>query len=237
MSVYTTIIEIPSEDLVKLKKTGYSLYVFKAYEAPTHVFPTVWFKLQESDLYTTTQIYWEDKYQGFNSKQHVRYNEVINEFRSIPVDLGNLISIGGSYGDLEITTDAVEDSISFLNGDHRPYAVGVNQKVYGKFKPVCTLSYLSENSAAIIKPIAKIGLVFANRKIETGTVITRAFSSGCIIDFEEVYSRKVKISFENGWEAPRSAKWLTTFEEYTNLSKLLNLSSFNKKRNLVNNLE
>lgn len=225
MATFSTTVNIDPADVAGLKQQGYSLYAFKAVKASGAGEPTVWFKLDKEKLLTTNQITWTEEFQGYNSTSQVGPNVVINASNTIDTDLGDLITIEKDSGNLSNSTDGLSGAVSFLNQDTQQFTVGINQKVGSESNILCAFPILGSGSARVITPITKIALIFSTAQIVTETVITKAMSSGALIDLTGTTSRSVGFSLTDGWSAPSQPSWLSTFNAFTSMSSLLIESS------------
>lgn len=220
MAKFSTTVNLSPKDVAELKKQGYSLYGFKAVEASGGGEPTVWFKLDTNKLLTSTTIEWEEEYQGYNSTSQISDDTVITATNTIPTDLGNLITIENSSGNLADTTNGLPGAVSFLNEDSQQFTVGINQMVDGESNTLCAFPILGSGAARVITPITKIALIFSTAQIVTSTVITKAMSSGALVNLTGVNSRTVDFSLDQGWTAG-GASYLSTFNAFTSMSSLL----------------
>lgn len=221
MAKFSTTVNISPQDVADLKKQGYSLYGFKAVEATGGGEPTVWFRLDTNKLLTSTTVDWEEEYQGYNSTSQISDNTVITASNTTATDLGNRITIEQGSGNLADTTNGLPGAVSFLNMDSQQFTVGINQMVDGVSNTLCAFPILGSGAARVITPITKIALVFSTAQIVTSTVITKAMSSGALINLTGVNSRVVDFSLNNGWTAPGGGSYLSTFHAFTSMSSLL----------------
>ncbi|MCT4601379.1 MAG: hypothetical protein N4A59_00570 [Marinifilum sp.] len=212
-------IKMTAQDVATLKEQGYSLYAFKAVRASGKGSPTVWFNYEPQKLLTVTNINWVEKYQGYNSTSQIIENGTIQSSNDVSADLGDKVSID-SNGNLSVTSDAAPASISFLNEAHQQFTIGISQEVSGKFEKLCAFPILGSGAGRIIEPITKVLLMFSTKVINTGTVITQAFSPGAFIDLTGVDSREVNYNVNDGWSA-NGATWLKNIPAFTDISSYL----------------
>lgn len=220
MATFKTTVVISPADVAFLKQNKYSLYGFKAVEASGTGQPTVWFKLATNVLLTNTQITWQEKYQGYNSNSQVSENVQIVASNTIATDLGQLITID-SDGNLTGSSDGPEGAVTFSNLAKQRYTVGINQLVNQESNILCAFPITGSGSARMITPITKIVLIFATDTINTGTVITKAMSSGAFIDLTGTTERTVNYSTDLGWNATGSPTWLKNFNAMANMADML----------------
>jgi hypothetical protein len=223
MATFQVTISITKEDVAILKEQGYSLYGFKSVAASGSGQPTVWIKQPKDLILGTTVIKWTEDYAAYNSISVIENNVQIVTSNTEPADLGNLVTIIKDSGNLVVTADGIERSISFLNNNNQQYTVGISQQVDEKMSTLCAFPILGTGSTRTIMPISKIALIFSTDIVETSTVITRAMSSGALIDLTGVDKRVVTFSLNDGWSAD-SATWLTSFNAFESMSELLIVS-------------
>lgn len=221
MATFSTTIQISADDLSALKAQGYSLYVFKSVAATGSGEPTVWYKLNGSNLMSNNVISWTEKYQGYNSLSQIAENVQIIANNTIDTELGNLITIDQSSGNLSNSTNGQPGSISFINNNKQQFTIGIDQSVGGQNNIVCAFPIIGNGSARVITPVAKIALIFSTAYIQPATVISKAMSSGAMIDLTGTTSRTVTFSLNNGWTADNSPSWISTFNAFTSMSSLL----------------
>lgn len=224
MATFNTTVVISPADVAFLKENKYSLYGFKAVEGSGTGQPTVWFKLATNTLLTNTQITWQEKYQGYNSLSQVSENVQIVASNTIGTDLGQIITID-TNGNLTGSSNGPSSAITFSNLSQQRFTVGINQLVNGESNILCAFPITGSGSARMITPITKIVLIFATDTINTGTVITKAMSSGAFIDLTGTTSRTVNYSVDLGWSASNSPTWISNFNAMTNMADMLIESS------------
>lgn len=232
MATFNVTVKISPADVAALKEQGYSLYGFKSVEAAGGGAPTVWFNLDREKLLTNTSIRWEEKFEGYNSTSQITEATEIITSNTIRTDLGNLVTIERGSGNLSETTDGIKGTVSFLNEDTQQFTVGIAQLVDGESNILCAFPILGSGSARAITPITKIALIFSTARINTGVVITKAMSSGALIDLTGTTSRTVEFSLNNGWSAG-GASWLKRFNAFANLSSLLIESPSRQEKELL----
>ena len=220
MAEFRTTINLSPETVKALKQQGYSLYGFKAVEAAGTGAPTVWFKLAKEKLLTQTDIIWQEKYEGYNSTEQIEPNVTIRASNPTSADLGDLITIEEGSGNLKVTKDGYPHAISFLNNDTQQFTVGIKQVVDNSSNILCAFPILGSGASRVITPLTKIALIFSTAKILTSTVITKAMSSGALIDLTGVESRSVQFGLNEGWTAG-NAPWMTRFNAFTSMPSLL----------------
>ncbi|QKX03622.1 hypothetical protein HN014_01390 [Aquimarina sp. TRL1] len=218
---FSTTIQMSAETVAALKSQGYSLYGFKSVEASGSGEPTVWFKLEKDKLLTNTVIHWEEQFQGYNSTSQVSESVTITASNTINADLNDLITID-SAGNLNGSSSGPKGAISFLNKASQQFTVGISQVVENTPNILCAFPILGSGSARSITPITTIALIFSTNIVETATVITRAMSSGALIDLTGApnNSRTLDFSLDTGWGA-NGATWLKKFNAFTSMSSLL----------------
>ncbi len=218
---FSTTVKMTPETVQALKDQGYSLYGFKSVEASGSGEPTVWFKLDQNKLLTNTVITWEEEFQGYNSTSQVSDNVTITASNTIDTNLNDLITINAA-GNLSSTNNGPQGAISFLNMATQQFTVGVSQKVDNETNILCAFPILGNGAARAITPITTIALIFSTSVIETATVITRAMSSGALINLTGApgNSRIVDFGLDTGWSA-EGATWLNNFNAFTSMSSLL----------------
>ncbi len=208
-----------SSTVATLKEQGYSLYGFKAVQASGGGAPLVWFKYDQDKLLQNTNVEWTESFSAYNSTSQIISGGQIRSNNVIDANLDDLITIDLA-GNLSHSKRGVKRAISFLNDAAQQFTVGISQLVNGKTNELCAFPILGSQASRVITPITKIALIFSTDTIKTGTVITKAMSSGALIDLTGVGSREVTFDVKEGW-GPKEGSWLTTFEAFTNMSRLL----------------
>jgi len=220
MATFNVTVKMDPADVAGLKAQGYSLYGFKAVKAAGSGAPTVWFNLDKNKLLTETKITWEEQFEGYNSTSQIQERVQIVSSNKTKTDLGHLITIKKGSGNLQDSTDGLSGAVSFLNEDSQQFTVGILQVVEGGSNILCAFPILGTGGSRVITPITKVALIFSTAQINTGVVITKAMSSGALIDLTGVSSRTVDFSLTGGWSAG-SAPWLKTFNAFQDMSSLL----------------
>jgi hypothetical protein len=231
MATFETTVRISGDDVQYLKDNGYSLYGFKAVEGSGKGQPTVWFKLDKKNLLGTTKITWQEQYQGYDSTSQVSDSVQIVASNTIKADLGNVIVIDDS-GNLTSKSGGTSTAITFSNQAKQKFTVGINQVVNGEANILCAFPITGSGSARQITPITKIVLIFATDVINTGTVITKAISSGAFIDLTGTNSRTVDYSTDNGWSA-NGASWISNFDAMADMADMLIDSHSNAEKAIM----
>lgn len=217
MASFQITISISSADINILKEQGQSLYFFKAVQASGNGGITVWSKISTSDLLGTNRLAWTDDYEAYNSISDIKNNSQIMPGNTLTIQLGNVILIDSS-GNLSITSDVYEGCISYVNSASKVYTVGYIQTD----NVACAFQINGGNSSRIMAPVNKVALIFATDNITVGTVITKAMSSGVLIDMNGATnnSRTVNYKTTDGWTS-NTENWATNFAAFTELSTLL----------------
>lgn len=220
MATFSTTINLSPEDVRVLRNEGYSLYGFKSVTAAGDGSPTVWFNLPGEQILGTIRITWNDDFEAYNSYTTIAPKVRIEAINSVPAELGQLVTIENGSGILEVSTDGPEGAVSFLNKDSQRFTIGISQSVNGRSGVLCAFPILGSGSARVIMPVPKIALIFSTEQLQTGTVITKAMSSGAFINLTGTNSRAVSFNVNEGWNAG-GGTWLKTFDAFTDLKKLL----------------
>lgn len=210
----TVTIQISQDDINILRKLEYSLYIFKAVRANGSGAPTVWDKIDVSQLLAQMTVAWQDQYQGFISTKDVVPSNVITPNNEVDVKLGQLITI--ENGALQLSNTGLANKMSYLNLDSQQYTVGVSQD----HRVCCAIRMLGKYSGQAIEPINKVALMFSTGQLDIATVMTIAANGGALVDLENVKDRTVMYSVNNGWSA-NGAVWLHNFTAFTDMSNLL----------------
>lgn len=210
-------INIDPTDLQIIKDQGQSLYFFKSVQASGNGGITVWYKIETSDLLSTNTFTWTDDYKAFNSISDIKNNVQIIPGNVLAIQLGNVILIDSS-GNLSITSDVYEGCISYVNSASKMYTVGYIQTD----NVTCAFQINGGNSSRIMAPINKVALIFATDNITIGTIITKAMSSGVLIDMNGATnnSRSVNYKTADGWTS-NTETWAYNFPSFTQLSTIL----------------
>lgn len=221
METFTLTIQIDAADLKALLELGYSLYAFKAVTASGSGEPTVWYKLSGGTLFTTNVLSWSDVYQAYNSTTQIVNNIQISALSTIDTNLGDLVTIDRNSGILSNSANGSNGNISFLNNAQQEFTIGIKQTINGISNILCAFEIPGNGYMKVITPVPRIALIFSTQQAVTGTVIMKAMSPGALIDFTGSTSRTINYSLTNGWTANGNPTWMSTFDEYTDMSSML----------------
>lgn len=220
MATFSTTINLSQEDVRILRSEGYSLYAFKSVTAAGDGSPTVWFNIPGEQILGSIRITWQDDFEAYSSYTTIAPKVRIEAINSVQADLGQLVTIEKGTGNLEVSTNGYDGTVSFLNKDNQRYTVGISQMVNGNPGILCAFPILGSGAARVITPLPKIALIFSTEQIQTSTIITKAMSSGAFINLTGTNSRAVTFNINEGWDAG-GATWLKKFDAFTDLKKLL----------------
>lgn len=192
-------IEMDAATVKALKERGRELYAFKAVEASLGGgMPVVWLR---SDTYSSpaTEVRWTAEYEAYDSQTTVVSGGQITASVSYGVRLGDIFTITSLNGTGTVTGGGNPDAVTIIDGVAEPFACGISQKVGSGVSPICAFP-IDDRLTALLTPVEKVLLMFADDDLSTGTAITRAPGPGVLVDFTGAATRSVTYSIDAGWE-------------------------------------
>ncbi len=216
MTTYTLTLSLDQDTRTFLKNGTYSLFVFKGIDAGSGAASTVWFKLTgDKDLYNqpVIPIKWEEEfYIGENKDPTIidgasagGFSPYVKPNDIRPVKLGQTYIYEGISWDVDSIKAPSETAFWIQNKPSSENAFYISQKIDSGANDYIVVQTAAGNGGTVsFTPIATISMIFASSKIQKGTIITQAFSSGTIITFVGDTETKVTYSSSNGWDVPSS---------------------------------
>jgi hypothetical protein len=188
-----------SQDTVGLLfDNGFYLYGFKAViSPPKNSAPLVWFTYSQYSL--NNALTWTEQYAAYTSTTAIVSGVTIVSSADYPMNLGQTLNVTGGSGIGNVTTNGISGAISITNQTTSPLTTGISQQnPMGEFTSMCAFP-LFGNNTDVIAPIEQVALMFAKKKVNTGTVIYQAFSQGIFIDLTSDPEREVSYDINQGW--------------------------------------
>jgi hypothetical protein len=218
MASYNLNISMDGETVEKLESMGMHLYAFKAVKATGNAGrPLVWFRSDTFSL--NTQVNWRVEYQAYSSRNEIVPNGQIVSSAAYPADLGQTFTITGTRGTGEVTQAGDPRAITIRSAVETRFSCGVSQKNDNGYAPICALPIFN-GFADVIVPVEKVLVMFASDTVNTGTVITKAYSPAVLVDLTGVTSRTVSYSIDKKWSWG-GATWARGVEADADLVPLL----------------
>jgi hypothetical protein len=138
--------------------------------------------------------------------------------------LGQTLNVTGKSGTGNVTTNGISGAISITNQTTSQLTTGISQQnPMGRSTSMCAFP-LFGNNRDVIAPIEQVALMFANQKVDTGTVIYQAFGPGIFIDLTSDPEREVSYDINQGWSWNGQA-WAQTIPSNADLVPFLIQSS------------
>jgi hypothetical protein len=179
----------------------YSLYAFKAVAtAVAGGKPTVWFQTMKYS--TKTNIAWMVQYEAYTSSSEIRSGVTIDASFTVPINLGQLLSVNNGTGTGVVTNAGSPGTVSIYNATNTDFTCGISQQTNGaESQPMCAFPLIGTEKD-VIAPIEKVLLMFATKTVNTGTVIEKAYGPGVLIDLTGAPANTREVSYKksNGWD-------------------------------------
>jgi hypothetical protein len=197
MANYNLTIRMDDDTIAQLESMGMQLYAFKAVKATGNAGrPLVWFS---TDTFSqSTQVNWREEYQAYSSRSEIIPNGQIVASAAYAADLGQTFSITGTRGTGEVTQSGDPRAITIRSAVATRFSCGISQKNDTGYAPICALPIFN-GFADVFVPIEKVLVMFASDQVNTGTVITRAYSPAVLVDLTGVTTRTVDYTIDGGW--------------------------------------
>lgn len=198
---YSIIINMSAETANDLKNGNFSLFGFKAVStaAPSGAAPLVWFTSQAFGLQVSVN--WSEQYEAYTSTQQIEAGVTILASNSYPADLGQQLKVSQASGTGTVVNGDTPTAIEILNVSGTQLTCGIGQMVNGAANPLCAFPLYGEGMD-IIAPIEKVMLTFANKQVNTGSVIEQAFSQGVLLDLTANHNATITFDINAGWSQP-----------------------------------
>jgi hypothetical protein len=211
---------MPQLTINALQSGGYSLYGFKGVQTTLGGgAPLVWIQSQKFSL--TTVVSWQEQYQAYTTTDQIIPNGQITASAAYNINLGETLNVTSPTGSGTVVTGGIANAISVNNETTSPLTCGISQAQgsAGTPTPLCAFPLYGGGLDAMA-PIELVLLEFATPVVNTGTVITQAFSQAVLIDLTS--SSQVAVSFDinTGWSGNDNPA-VTFFPPGTDLAQLL----------------
>lgn len=196
-----------SEETVKALGGGnYSLFGFKGTKTTVGgAAPLVWFKTKAYS--TNTDVQWSTSYQAYTSQQEIVSGvKIIASFQK-PIELGQVLEVTSEHGIGDVVGGGAPLGISIHSKVTKQLTCGISEVVNSQGAALCAVTVYGKH-LVVMAPIQKILLTFATSSYDTGTVITKAFAPGFLIDMTGAPGQQRSVTFDvnNGWSA-NGATW------------------------------
>lgn len=196
--------------------TGYGPLFFKSVGYGGG-YPLVWFRVTR--CLPTTTVTLSDPAAAFISVTPLAENAVIALSVSAPVALGQTVQVADGTGLLTTQSTGQPGAISLINQGATPWTCGLAADAGAGPAPICAFP-LRGNSMDVIRPTARVLVMFAIDNIPVGAAVTTAYAAGLLIDFEAGAARTVAFDIDKGWDAG-GAVWAKRIPPQTDLGALL----------------
>lgn len=199
---------------------GKSLRVYKSTKSGSTGLPVVWFS--QNDFAGSVTFAWSEQYAGFvRDGGNPTPGLNISDISAQEMDLGQVLTASND-GEVAITDDGVQGTITVSNSGDRDWMCGMGQMVQGQLSPICAFDLGGEGENVIMEPYEKVLLVFeSTAQVDTGTVIAEAESPSLTIELDgSNRNRTVIFRKDSGWTKNQEG-WATKNPRNLNLAKAL----------------
>jgi hypothetical protein len=196
MATYTINIELSSQTINALAQGGFTLYALKAVKTMARGgAPLLWYGAR--GFTSVTQVVWEDQYAAFVSTSQIIANGVVVAKASVDIDLGQTAEVAQT-GRMTLSGDGAAGAVSILNQGDREWTTGLFQSIAGEPSLVCAVPLYGQN-LDVIAPVERVLLMFSTNTANTGTVMSRAWSPGLLVDLSAQNTGTVQFDVNTGW--------------------------------------
>lgn len=220
-------ITMPSETVEALKTQNFALYAFQAVRYGPRFnlargaagfgngYPLVW--VRNTTYMANTAIKWDDSPNAYISST-LPDGGCVEVGDSQPLALGQIVEAGD--GDLKPPTQNGNPGVvSIISAASRPLSCGLATRDAKSVAPFC-LFPLNPGEMDMIAPNQQILVTFAIDVLKQGMQVTKTYSNGLLIDFNNESSRTVSFDIRSGWNAG-DATWSHKLAANTDISPLL----------------
>ena len=196
---YSIKINLDDATLTTLKNGGYTLYAFRAVNAPGGSLPVIWQSIPK--YFNDIEIDWTISYGAYISLTTIKPGVVIKTSSHAEMDLGYTYEVD-TKGIPSVKKGGPDRAITITNHETIQLTCGIGEVVGGDFRPLCASPVLNGFSD-VIEPIQKIALLFASQVERTATVIQYSLGPGILLDVTTHHDRNVSFTMDG-----TEAKWI-----------------------------
>jgi hypothetical protein len=193
MATYTITINMTDDTVRELQNLDFSLYGFKAVKASGNAAsPLVWFATEGYSRRTTVE--WKTAFQAYSSSSEIVPMGTVTARAVYGIDLGQTFIIESELGVGRVEREGTATAITISNKVRKRFTCGISQETDGAFAQVCAAPVIP-GLRDIFIPVEKVLLFFATERYNPGTVITRAFGPGLLVDMTGAPNNRREVSF------------------------------------------
>ena len=149
--------------------------------------PAVWFVT--NDYMINTLVAWEPQYKAYATNPG-------GVSVAAPIGIGEIMEVNTTT---TVVSGGPSDAMSILNQTTTPYTCGLSAQIGGNDGGAIVAAPLFGNALNAFAPVESVLLMFTSYPLEPGSIVTRSYAQGILIDAASRPSSSVSFDINHGW--------------------------------------